>query len=636
MNLIKLLLSTTFIASFINLNAIAETITGAGATFPSPLYSKVAQDYKLATGHTVLYQAIGSGGGIRQIDAQTVDFGASDMPLRDQDLISKSQIQFPTALSGVVPVINIPGIQPGQLRLTGELLGDIFLGKITKWDDSSIKSINPSLNLPDAQISPVRRSDGSGTTFLFTNYLSKVNADWKLKVGEGTAVNWPLGSGGKGNEGVANLVSRVPYSIGYVEYAYAKFNRLTWIILKNAAGNFVPPNNSTFASAGDSANWSASQYQILTNQSAPNAWPIVGATYIIISTSPSRSAETFRTLQFFEWFYKNGDASANNLDYIPLSSQTKNMIADIWRTKISYRTNFGLPTNGIANQTQPDVDRSKTDITRVRQEAEDAKRRQAELEAQLALAQQQSLIQAQIQTANATSPQPTIRNQSGKRVALVIGNAAYTRGPLVNPVNDANDISTALKQSGFQVLDRRNVSLQDMRRAVREFGDQLLQSDVGLVYYSGHGVEAKGKNYLIPVNADIQREDEIADQGLDVDLIIEKMNSAKKGVNILIVDACRDNPFARSFRSSGRGLAQMDAPTGTIIAFATAPGKLASDGTGRNSPYTKNLVKAILKPNLPIESVLKEVRRSVVQETNGLQTPWESSSLIGDFYFRVN
>lgn len=222
-----------------------------------------------------------------------------------------------------------------------------------------------------------------------------------------------------------------------------------------------------------------------------------------------------------------------------------------------------------------------------------------------------------------------------KRVALVMGNANYSRHALKNPINDANDVSEALKASGFEVIDIRDANLQQMRAAVRQFGDRLINNDAGLVYYSGHGVESKGRNYLIAVNADIQREDEIADQGLDANLILEKMATAGRGVNILIVDACRDDPFGRSFRSSSRGLAVMDAPRGTIIAYSTSPGKVAQDGDGRNSPYTKSLVRAMQKPNLPIEQVFKEVRRAVQVETKNQQTPWENTSLSGDFYFRI-
>ena len=225
--------------------------------------------------------------------------------------------------------------------------------------------------------------------------------------------------------------------------------------------------------------------------------------------------------------------------------------------------------------------------------------------------------------------------QTGKRLALVIGNSKYIHRPLKNPINDADDISRALKLSNFDVIDLRDATLPQIRAAVRQFGDKLLNNDVGLVYYSGHGVEVKGKNYFLPVNADIQREDEIADQGLDVALILEKMTTAGKGVNILIVDACRDDPFGRSFRSSSKGLATMDAPRGTIIAYATSPGKVASDGDGRNSPYTRALVQAMQVPNKPIEQVFKDVRRSVQAETKNQQTPWENTSLSGDFYFRV-
>jgi len=270
---------------------------------------------------------------------------------------------------------------------------------------------------------------------------------------------------------------------------------------------------------------------------------------------------------------------------------------------------------------------SNNEIEKLRAEAEDAKRKQTELESQLRLAQQQ-----QPQTTTPIASAPSI----GKRVALVVGNANYKTRPLRNPRNDADDVSIALKASGFQVIDLRDASLQQMRNGVRQFGDRLINNDVGLVYYSGHGVEVKGRNYFIPVNADIMREDEIADQGLDVSLILEKMNTAGKGVNILIVDACRDDPFGRSFRSSSRGLAQMDAPRGTIIAYATSPGKVAADGDGRNSPYTKNLVKAMQQPNKPIEQVFKEVRRAVQEETKNQQTPWENTSLSGDFYFKVS
>ncbi len=245
--------------------------------------------------------------------------------------------------------------------------------------------------------------------------------------------------------------------------------------------------------------------------------------------------------------------------------------------------------------------------------------------------------QMSVQNTQQSNSQPSQFKRSDRRLALVIGNGAYKVRPLNNPVNDANDVSNALKRSGFQVIDVRNANLTQMRAKIREFGDQLINSDVGLVYYSGHGVELKGRNYLIPVNADIQREDEIADQGLDAGLILEKMSTAGKGVNILVVDACRDDPFGRSFRSTGRGLAQMDAPKGTIIAYSTSPGKVASDGDpkGRNSPYTKHLLRAMQIPNIPIEQVFKEVRRSVQAETQNQQTPWENTSLSGDFYFSV-
>ena len=263
---------------------------------------------------------------------------------------------------------------------------------------------------------------------------------------------------------------------------------------------------------------------------------------------------------------------------------------------------------------------------RLAAEVEAERKKRQELEEQLRVAPQRPI-----------TSEPASNTLIGKRIALVVGNANYKVRPLKNSVNDADDVSKSLKATGFEVIDLRDATLPQMRSAVRQFGDRLVSNDVGLVYYSGHRVEVKGRNYFIPVNADIQREDEIADQGLDVSLILEKMSTAGKGVNILIVDACRDDPFGRSFRSSSRGLAQMDAPRGTIIAYATSPGKVASDGDPRerNSPCTKHLVKAMQSPNKPIEQVFKEVRRAVQDETKNQQTPWENTSLSGDFYFRV-
>ena len=282
--------------------------------------------------------------------------------------------------------------------------------------------------------------------------------------------------------------------------------------------------------------------------------------------------------------------------------------------------------NNLLSISPNSLDNSKLERDRLFAEVDAERKKRQELEEQLRVAQQRPVTS---QTASNTT--------NGKRIALVVGNANYKVRPLKNSGNDADDVSRSLKATGFDVIDLRDATLPQMRTAVRQFGDRLINNDVGLVYYSGHGVEVKGRNYFIPVNADIQREDEIADQGLDVSLILEKMSTAGKGVNILIVDACRDDPFGRSFRSSSRGLANMDAPRGTIIAYATSPGKVASDGDPRerNSPYTKHLVKAMQSPNKPIEQVFKEVRRAVQDETKNQQTPWENTSLSGDFFFRV-
>jgi len=314
--------------------AQAQDVTGAGASFPAPLYAKWASDYNKATGVKVNYQSVGSGAGIKQIDAKTVDFGASDMPQKDEDLAKKGQVQFPTVIGGVIPVVNIKGIAPGQMHLNGQVLGDIYLGKITKWNDAAIKALNPTLNLPDAAIAPVRRADGSGTTFIFTNYLSKVNADWKAKVGEGTAVNWPTGAGGKGNEGVAAFVGRLPNSIGYVEYAYVKQNKMTYAQLQNAAGHFVSPDDKAFKAAAAGADWSKSFYQILTNQPGNDSWPITGATFILMHKVQDKPAQAGAVLKFFEWAYKSGDKTADDLDYVPMPAGVKQAIEKMWDAQI--------------------------------------------------------------------------------------------------------------------------------------------------------------------------------------------------------------------------------------------------------------------------------------------------------------
>ncbi len=308
----------------------AEEATGAGASFPAPLYSKWAADYNKATGVKINYQSVGSSAGIKQIDAKTVDFGASDMPLKDDELNQKGLVQFPTVIGGIVPVINIKGINPGQLKLSGQVLGDIFLGKITKWNDPAITALNPGVALPDAVIAPVRRADGSGTTFGFTNYLSKVNPEWKEKVGEGAAVNWPTGAGGKGNEGVAAYVGRLPNSIGYVEYAYVKQNKMTFAQLKNVEGNFVSPDDTSFKAAAAGADWTKSFYQILTNQPGKDSWPITSATFILMHKTQDKPAQAATSLKFFEWAYKSGDQTADGLDYVPMPASVKDIIYKSW------------------------------------------------------------------------------------------------------------------------------------------------------------------------------------------------------------------------------------------------------------------------------------------------------------------
>jgi phosphate transport system substrate-binding protein len=314
--------------------AFAQDITGAGASFPAPLYAKWASDYNKATGVKINYQSVGSGAGLKQIEAKTVDFGASDAPLKDEELAAKGLIQFPTVVGGVVPVVNIQGVKPGELKLNGQVLGDIYLGKITKWSDPAIKALNGSLALPDATIAPVRRADGSGTSFAFTNYLSQVNSEWKTKVGEGTAVNWPTGAGGKGNEGVAAFVGRLPNSIGYVEYAYVKQNKMTYAQLQNAAGNFVSPDDEAFKAATAGADWDKSFYQILNNKPGKDSWPITTGTFILVHKVQDKPANAAAVLKFFDWVYKNGDTTAADLDYVPMPDGVKATIAKAWAANV--------------------------------------------------------------------------------------------------------------------------------------------------------------------------------------------------------------------------------------------------------------------------------------------------------------
>lgn len=313
------------------LSANAAEITGAGASFPAPIYGKWADSYQKATGNKVNYQSIGSGGGIKQINAKTVDFGASDMPLKMEVLEKDGLAQFPTVIGGVVPVVNVQGVTPGQMKLTGDVLANIYLGKITKWNDKAIADLNPGVTLPAVDIAVVRRADGSGTTFIFTNYLSKVSEEWKGKVGEGTAVQWPTGMGGKGNEGVSAFLQRIPNSIGYVEYAYAKQNKLAHVNLKNAAGTFVGPDDTTFKAAAASADWSKSAFgEILTNQPGKDAWPITGATFILMHKMQDKPAQGTEVLKFFEWSYKNGAKMADELDYVPLPESLVKQIQSSW------------------------------------------------------------------------------------------------------------------------------------------------------------------------------------------------------------------------------------------------------------------------------------------------------------------
>jgi len=317
--------------------ALAADISGAGATFPYPIYAKWADAYKKLNGVGLNYQSIGSGGGIKQIKAKTVTFGASDMPLKPDDLKAAGLLQFPMIIGGVVPVVNIKGIQGGQLRLDGATVAAIYMGDITQWDDPQIKKLNPKLALPSTAIAPVYRSDGSGTNFLFSDYLSKASAKFKSSIGANTSVQWPAGIGAKGNEGVANMTTQTDGAIGYVEYAYAKQNKMAYTLLTNKTGSTVAPNAESFQAAAANADWvhSDSYYVILTDQGGAKSWPITGASFILVYKQPSDAASVNEALKFFAWAYKDGANMAAELDYVPLPAPLIAQVKKTWSSDIT-------------------------------------------------------------------------------------------------------------------------------------------------------------------------------------------------------------------------------------------------------------------------------------------------------------
>ncbi len=332
----KLTISTVLLATgllFGTAAVSAADITGAGATFPYPIYAKWADAYHKKTGIRLNYQSIGSGGGIKQIKARTVDFGASDKPLTPDELEKSGLLQFPAVLGGILPVINIAGIKDGQLKLTGPVLADIFLGKIKRWNDPAIASINADIDLPDSNITVVHRADGSGTTFLFTDYLSKVSPEWQARAGADVSVAWPVGTGGKGNEGVANFVKQIKNSIGYVEAAYVKQGGMNYVQLQNLDGVYVAPVEASFRAAAANTQWNKALgfYETLTNKPGPESWPITGATFVLMQKSQTKPAQALQVLKFFEWAYDSGSSMALELDYIPLPGSVVTLIQDSWK-----------------------------------------------------------------------------------------------------------------------------------------------------------------------------------------------------------------------------------------------------------------------------------------------------------------
>ncbi len=334
MRISHLLLSAAIsVASF---TAAATEITGAGSSFAYPIYSKWAATYKDEKKVSLNYQAVGSGAGIAQITSKTVDFGASDMPLKKEELEAKGLVQFPSIMGGVVPVVNIEGVKPGQLRLTGQLLADIYLGKIKQWNDPALVAANPEVKLPAEDITIVRRADGSGTTFIFTNYLTKVSQEWADKVGCNTAVSWPEGVAGKGNAGVASYVQRIEGSIGYVEYAYAKSSNMTYTQMQNKEGVFVQPEIKTFQAAAAYAEWAKAEnfYEVLTNEPGKDSWPIAGATFVLMQAKADQPANAKQVMEFFAWAFKKGGAQAQELDYVPMPENVAKLIETSWKSAV--------------------------------------------------------------------------------------------------------------------------------------------------------------------------------------------------------------------------------------------------------------------------------------------------------------
>ncbi len=323
-------------AATLGFAAQAAELSGAGATFPYPIYAKWAEAYAAKTGIKMNYQSIGSGGGIKQITSNTVDFGASDMPLKPDVLAKDGLMQFPTVMGGVVPVVNLKGIGPGQLKLDGKTLSQIYLGKIAKWNDPAIVALNPGLSLPDKAIAPIHRSDGSGTNFIFTHYLSSVDPEFASTIGENTSVEFPSGIGGKGNEGVAAISARTDGAIGYVEYAYALQNKLPNVLLRNNDGAFVAPDSKAFQAAAANADWAKAPgfYQLLTGQPGQASWPITGATFILLHNQQTKPETARQVIDFFDWAYHNGGQLAENLDYVPMPTNVVKLVEDAWRQEV--------------------------------------------------------------------------------------------------------------------------------------------------------------------------------------------------------------------------------------------------------------------------------------------------------------
>jgi phosphate transport system substrate-binding protein len=600
--------------------AQAADITGAGATFPYPIYSKWADAYKKQTGIGLNYRAIGSGGGIKQIKAKTVTFGASDIPLKPEELKEAGLVQFPAIIGAVVPVMNIKGLSGSTLVLDGPTLAAIYLGDVRSWNDPAISRLNPTLSLPPMAITPVYRSDGSGTNFLFSTYLCQVSPKFRDKIGANTALQWPTGIGAKGGEGVAGVVSQTAGAIGYAEYAYAKQNRLELADLINRSGRTVAPDVRSFAAAAASADWAHApgNYLILTDQPGDASWPITGASFILVQATPPDPAATTQVLKFFDWAYRNAATAATEMDYVPLPDSLVQHVRLTWQSEIR----GGTPSPVVAGQAPPSSALPGADSPG--------------LPGASAPPVQPGATSLRLPTRASSSPGNAVREASDvwiptRRLALVIGNSGYGRQSTAGteltwpdlqggPLKDADAVAARLRELGFQVTVVKDQDLEQMNTSIRQFGERIMAApdSLALFYFSGHGARApRGlgedgeDSYLIPVRTTLSLDVDADSKAIALTKVRNVLHRSRAG--IVILDACRNNALRRpSTRAAEtRGLAAAENVTGMLFAYSTTAGEVAANRPGQMSQYTELLVQQLGKPGQSLTSAFRSIRKQI-------------------------